>query len=96
MTYNINPIELIRLSEKLTQQEFAEKLGYNEQGTYAYHRNQFTADIIAKIQSVYDRDMNADIIAYLRAEVRKLTKELKAVTSLEKKHLSNDVDAWKD
>jgi len=50
MTYNINPIELIRLSEKLTQQEFAEKLGYKEQGTYAYHRNQFTADIIAKIQ----------------------------------------------
>ncbi len=74
----MNPIERLRMIEEVSQKNFAVKLGYSNKDNYSYNMRNFTEDIIAKIQSVYDRDITMDIINHLKCENRKLKKQLKA------------------
>ena len=77
MNYKINemnPIEAIRMSERISQMDFAEKLGYSNKDNYSYHMRNFTQDIIQKVSVAYDRDITMDIINHLKFECRKLKK----------------------
>ena len=82
MNYKINemnPLEAIRLTERISQKDFAAKLGYPNKGQYSHHMRNFTQDVIDKVHSVYDRDITMDIINHLKFNCRKLKKQLKAV-----------------
>lgn len=76
---SINPIELIRLSEKTSQEDFAEKLRFSGKDNYRYHAVRFTPRIIKVIRELYDVDLTADVIDYLRNEIRSLKKDVKAL-----------------
>ncbi len=80
MNYKLNeqnPIEMIRISEKESQKNFAIKLGFSGKDQYRYHMNQFTKEIIDKMKKVYDQDLTIEIINYLKYENRSLMKKNK-------------------
>ncbi|MDP8267774.1 MAG: hypothetical protein P9L97_03495 [Candidatus Tenebribacter davisii] len=77
MNYKIieqNPLEAIRLTERISQAQFSVKLGYPNKHQYSHHMRNFTQDIIDKVLAVYDRDITMDIINHLKFECRKLKK----------------------
>jgi hypothetical protein len=80
MNYKINemnPIEAIRMAERISQKAFAVKLGYKSKDNYQYHMRNFTQDIVDKVKVVYDRDVTLEIINHLKFKCRKLQKQLK-------------------
>ena|SRR5690554_6162022 len=92
MNYKLNqhnPIEMLRISEKMSQEQFAEKLGFTNKGQYAHHMRNFTRELINKVNAVYGTDMTMDVINYLKCENRrldKLCKELSKLSSNEQKN----------
>jgi len=68
----INPIEMLRIAEKLSQKKFAEKLGYRSKDQYSYHSKEFTKDIIVRVYNIYGIDIVPDIISFLKNEVKSL------------------------
>ena len=80
MNYKINemnPIEAIRMAERISQQEFAVKIGYPGKDRYQHHMRNFTQDIIEKVRNVYDRDLTIEVINHLKYKCRQLSKQLK-------------------
>jgi len=75
-----NPIEFIRMTERLSQQDFGTKLGYPNKAQYCYNMREFTQDIIEKIKNTYGRDITNDIITYLKFKCRNLRKQIKQCT----------------
>jgi len=69
-----NPIEFIRVTERMSQVQFSVKLGYPNKHQYCHHMRNFTLDIIQKVSVVYDRDITMDIINHLKFKCRKLEK----------------------
>ncbi len=65
-----NPIEMIRINLKMTQKDFALKLGYQNKDQYAYHANRFTIEIIEKIKNHYNIDITKDVISYLLNKIK--------------------------
>ena len=83
MNYKLNeynPIEEIRITERMSQEGFAKKLGYDNTAQYSYHVKQFTQDIIGKVNIIYDRDLKTEVINHLKFENRKLKKQIKFLT----------------
>jgi len=84
MNYKINkmnPIEAIRMAERISQKDFAVKLGYSSKDRYSHHMRNFTQDIIDKVQDVYNRDVTMDIINHLKFKCRQLQKKLMQQTN---------------
>ena len=79
-----NPIEMIRLSEQKNQADFAQKLGFEDKSQYSYHMRNFTPDIIEKINALYDRDLSNEIINHLKFKIRKLKKQIKDSSKINK------------
>lgn len=67
---NVNPIELFRAKQELSQQEFAEKLGYTSAGSYRQHRNTFSRDILGRISELYGTDLRDEVICHLRTKLK--------------------------
>jgi len=88
----INPVELIRMSEKTSQAEFAEKLGFNSKDNYRNHMTRFTKRIIGKINEIYGVDITEEIIIYLHHEIRKFKKQNKELRKYLKNLKSSDND----
>ena len=95
MNYKLNeynPIEMIRIAENISQQEFGTKLGYPNKAKYIYNMREFTSDIIEKVKKTYDRDITKDIINHLKCESRKLKKQMKLRKKNVDKPLLNSLD----
>ena len=80
----INPIEAIRLAERISQKDFAKNLGYPNKDRYTHHMRNFTQDVIDRVKAVYDRDIAMEIINHLRYKCRELQKQLKQTNKLSK------------
>ncbi len=85
-----NPIEMIRINEKISQKEFAEKIGYSNKDQYAYNVKEFTLDIIQKIQAVYGINISMDIISYLKGKLRNQKKTIPNKTVQKNSNLNNN------
>ncbi len=88
----MNPIEAIRMNERISQTDFSVKLGYPNKHQYIYHVRNFTLDIIQKINAIYERDITMDIINHLKCEIRSLKKQNKVIKKELDKTRSNDND----
>lgn len=71
-----DPIEMLRLSNKMTQKEFAKKIGYSKKYQYRYNFKNFTKDVIDKIKNEYDFDITMDIIKHLKTKIRGLERKI--------------------
>jgi len=63
----VNPIELYRIKQELSQAEFAERLGYTNAGNYRSHCKRFSANILRKINDEFGVDLRAKVISHLQA-----------------------------
>jgi len=65
-----NPIELLRLKHGMSQEDFSSDLGYPNVNQYAYHKKEFTPDILERIKEKYGIDLTADVISYLKYRLK--------------------------
>lgn len=72
---NENPIEMLRIKNNMTQNEFATALKYSNVAKYAYHKNVFSEDIRQRIKDIYSVDLTSAIIAYLLSRIRSMRPE---------------------
>ena len=91
-----NPIEMIRMAEKMSQKDFARKLGYPNKDQFKYHMRNFTDDIIGKIIKIYDQDLRMEIINFLKFELRNLKKQIKTPKRKTANVDSNESDVEKN
>lgn len=70
---DINPIELQRIKQNMSQKEFSSKLGYKSTTTYRDNMNKFSDDILKRINNVYGIDLNRDVITHLKYRLKQLT-----------------------
>ena len=73
---SINPIELLRLKQELTQAEFAQKLELDSLGQYHRYLKICSPKLLAAISEVFGLDLHNDVIAYLVSEQKRCRKEL--------------------
>lgn len=85
-----NPLEMMRIGEKMSQDEFAFKLGFLNKAQYIHHMRNFTRMIIDKVKTVYSIDLTMEIINYLKCENRRISKLCKELSKQALKTTDNE------
>ena len=101
---SINPIELLRLKQELTQAEFAQKLELDSLGQYHRYLKICSPKLLAAISDVFGQDLHNDVIAYLVGEQKRCRKELarfqtaqvSSMAGSESRHPATDPVAYMD
>lgn len=82
--HNVHPVEWLRLQQRLTQSDFAQKLGLDGLGQYQRYLKSCHKKLLLNIIDEYGLDLSHDVISYLNGQIRVLRMQLKNLSPARK------------